>query len=398
MKILWVNPNFLHPTTKGGQIRTLEIVKRLHQRHEIHYAGFADPAQPEGPQRAGEYSTKAYSFRHSAAPKTSLRFAGQVAGGLFSRLPLAVSRWVSPELRDFVSAQMATGTFDRAVCDFLAPAPHFADLRRVVLFQHNVETMIWRRHAETATSALRRAYFQMQAEKMFAYEKEVCRSAGAIIAVSGKDRDTMQELFGVDTVRDTPTGVDIDFFAPQESPRSADLVFVGSMDWMPNIDGVRWFVSEILPLLRRTHPDCDLAVAGRSPGPQIEALGKADPRIRITGTVPDIRPWLWGAQVSVVPLRVGGGTRLKIYESMAAGVPVVSTTVGAEGLEYTDGETLLIADTPEQFATACARLLTDRELARRIATNARALVASRFSWDRVVSDFEELLAAAPACR
>lgn len=397
MKILWANPNFLHPTTKGGQIRTLEILKRLHKRHEIHYAAIENPAQPEGVARAGEYSTRAYPFRHTVLDKTSPRFALEVAAGLFSSLPLAVSRWVSPAMRDFVGEQLASGHFDRAVCDFLSTAPHFPDLRRVVLFQHNVETMIWRRHAETASGALRRAYFQLQADRMFAFEKKVCLESGSIIAVSAKDRDTMRDLFGATRVADTPTGVDTVFFEPQSAPPAADLVFTGSMDWMPNIDGAVWFTAAILPLLRQRLPECSLALAGRSPAPAVEALGKADPRIRVTGTVPDIRPWLWGSRVAIVPLRVGGGTRLKIYESMAAGVPVVSTTIGAEGLDYTDGENILIADTPEQFADACHRLLADPDLAARIAANARHLVATRYSWEGVVDDFEKLLEAAPAC-
>ena len=398
MKILWVNANFLHPTTKGGQIRTLELVKRLHRRHEIHYAAFENPAQPEGLRRAGEYSTRVYPFRHLAPAHTSPRFAMQVAAGLFSSLPVAISRWISPELRRFVKQQLNSGAFDRAVCDFLFPAPHFDDLSHSILFQHNVETMIWRRHAETATGPVRRAYFGLQAKRMFAYEKQTCLAAGSIIAVSENDARTMRDLFGVQNVHHTATGVDIDYFAPQPAPHAADLVFVGSMDWMPNIDGISWFCSDILPLLRRRHPECSLAVAGRAPVAAIQALGQSDPRIVITGTVPEIRPWLWGAKLSIVPLRVGGGTRLKIYEAMAAGVPVVSTAIGAEGLDYTDGEDILIADSPAQFADACARILAGPALAARLAANARHLVASRFSWDRVVVDFENLIIAAPACR
>jgi sugar transferase (PEP-CTERM/EpsH1 system associated) len=398
MRILWVNPNFLHPTTKGGQIRTLEIVKRLHKRHRIHYAAFADPAQPEGPRRAGEYSTEHTAFPHQPPPKTSPRFALQVAAGLFSPLPLAISRWVSPALRDFVRTSMQSGAFDRAVCDFLAPAPHFDDLAHTVLFQHNVETMIWRRHAATAQGALRKAYFRLQAERMHAYEKKVCQQAGAIIAVSAADREMMRDLFGATRVGETPTGVDCDFFAPQPAPEAADLVFVGSMDWMPNIDGVTWFVEEILPLIRARRPETTVAIAGRQPGESIRALAAADPRVRVTGTVADIRPWLWGSRVSIVPLRVGGGTRLKIYEAMAAGLPVVSTSIGAEGLDYRHGENILVADTPAAFAEACLEALADQALARKITANARQMVGDHFSWDRVVDDFEALLEAAPACR
>jgi polysaccharide biosynthesis protein PslH len=398
MKILWVNPNFLHPTTKGGQIRTLEIVKRLHQRHEVHYAAFTDPAQPEGPRRAGEYSTRHYAFAHQPPPKTSPRFALQLARALFSSLPLAVSRWISPEMAAFIRTEMHAGNFDRAVCDFLAPAPHFDDLPRTVLFQHNVETMIWRRHADTAKGAIRRAYFRLQADRMFALEQRVCRQSGTVIAVSAADRDMMRNLFGEVNVHDTPTGVDCGHFAHRESPPAADLVFVGSMDWMPNIDGVEWFAANVLPLIRQGRPETSLAIAGRQPGAAIQALGQLDSRIAVTGTVPDIRPWLWGSRVSIVPLRVGGGTRIKIYEAMAAGIPVVSTAIGAEGLDYTDGENILIADSPAQFAEACLSLLSDSALAHRIAANARQLVAENFSWDRVVNDFEALLIAAPACR
>ena len=233
---------------------------------------------------------------------------------------------------------------------------------------------------------------------MFAFEKQTCLAAGSVIAVSANDASTMRDLFGVPNVHHTATGVDVDYFAPQPAPHAADLVFVGSMDWMPNIDGISWFHSDILPLLRQRHPECSLAVAGRAPVASIRALGQADPRILITGTVPEIRPWLWGAKLSIVPLRVGGGTRLKIYEAMAAGVPVVSTSIGAEGLDYTDGEDILIADSPSQFADACSRVLSDQAFAARLAANARHLVASRFSWDQVVVDFEKLILAAPACR
>lgn len=398
MKILWVNLNFLHPTTKGGQIRTLAILERLHRKHEIHYVTLADPSQPDGPRRAGEYCTRFDSFPHPVPSKSSPQFALQAAAGLFSSLPLAVSRWVSPAMRRFVQDQLRAGGFDRAVCDFLAPAPHFDDLSRAVLFQHNVETMIWRRHAETAAGFAKKTYFQLQASRMFAFEQKVCRESGSIIAVSENDASTMQQLFGVQHVHHTATGVDVEFFAPQPAPPAADLVFAGSMDWMPNIDGVSWFAAEILPLLRKHLPECTVAVAGRAPTAPIRALGEADPRMKVTGTVPDIRPWMWGSKVSIVPLRVGGGTRLKIYEAMAAGIPVVSTTIGAEGLAYTDGEDILIADSPEQFADACRRLLADPALAARIGANARHLVASRFSWDHVVGDFASILEAAPACR
>ncbi len=393
MKLLWVAPCFLHPTTRGGQIRTLEIVKRLHLRHEVHFAGLADPDQPEGPARASEYCSRVIAEPHRLPPRGSAAFAAQVARGLIAPLPVAIARTASPGLRRRVSAAIRENRYDHVICDFLASAPNVEALDQAVLFQHNVETMIWRRHAEHAGGAARRAYFRLQAARMERYERDVCRRSRAVIAVSAADRDYFRDQFGAARCGDVPTGVDTAYFAPPpEAPARRGLVFSGSMDWMPNIDGIVWFAREILPLLWRTHPDCRLTIAGRKPDPAIAALAAGEPRIVVTGTVPDIRPYLWEAALSIVPLRIGGGTRLKIYESMAAGAPTVSTTIGAEGLEYTDGENLRIADTPAAFAEACARLLDNPAEAGRMDAAARRLVAERFSWDRVIDSFERQLA------
>src|SRR5439155_21240770 len=167
-------------------------------------------------------------------------------------------------------------------------------------------------------------------------------------------------LFGVACVSEIPTGVNIEYFSPSEPRPShgADLVFVGSMDWLPNVDGVQYFVREVLPSIRRRRPECTLAIVGRTPPPTVIQLAE-DPRIHVTGTVADIRPYLWGSAVAIVPLRIGGGTRLKIYEAMAARIPVVSTSVGAEGLVVNPPENIRIVDTPQDFADQCLELLGD---------------------------------------
>ena len=150
MKLLWISPNFLHPTTKGGQIRTLGILSRLSREHEIHYVAFEDPKNPEGPARAGEYSYRAYPFPHALVDKRSPRFAAELAAGLFSPLPLAIRRFRSAPLAHFLEDLIERERFDRVVADFLVMAASCPDPGRAFLFQHNVETMIWRRHAEHA--------------------------------------------------------------------------------------------------------------------------------------------------------------------------------------------------------------------------------------------------------
>jgi polysaccharide biosynthesis protein PslH len=399
MKVLWVNTNFLHPTTKGGQIRTLEMLRHLHRRHEIHYVAITDPGKTDGPARAHEYSAKAHPFPYRIPQKPSPAFLLQLAAGIFSPVPLAVSRFHPQGMTAFLEKLMARERFDRAVVDHLAPTAYFPDLPHAVLFQHNVETVIWRRRVEHASGALSRWYFQLQARRMFEFERHVSLAAGHIVAVSEADACQMRELFGVTRVTAIPTGVNVGYFEPPSprpaAPVGADLVFVGSMDWLPNVDGVLYFVREILPLIRRHRPDCSLAIVGRTPPPSITELAEHDSRIHVTGTVPDIRPYLWNAAVSIVPLRIGGGTRLKIYEAMAARIPVVSTSIGAEGLAVHPPDDIRMGDTPQDFAERCLELLASSEERERVAAAAWEMVRTNFSWERVAGCFEEILAAGP---
>jgi glycosyltransferase involved in cell wall biosynthesis len=395
MKLMWVKTDFLHPTTRGGQIRTLEMLRRLHRNHEVHYVAFDDPAQPEGLARSSEYCAKAYPVAHRVPVKTSPAFALQLIEGLFSPLPVAVSRYRSLAMRRQVEALTEQHKFDSVVCDFLFPAPNIPRLDSCTLFQHNVESMIWKRYLEHA-GGLKRLYFRLQADRMLAYEGEVCREVRKVIAVSEGDAETMRRIYGVKRAYPIPTGVDLDYFARPEltgpaSPMLADLVFLGSMDWMPNIDGAAWFVREVLPLIRSRRPECSLAIVGRRPSAEVSRLAESDARITVTGTVPDVRPWLFGTLASIVPLRVGGGTRLKIYEAMAARVPVVSTAIGAEGLDVADKENIHLADSPREFAARCLELLESEPERERLAGNAWNLVASNYSWDAVTRGMERLL-------
>jgi glycosyltransferase involved in cell wall biosynthesis len=396
VKILWVKTDFLHPTDRGGRIRTLGMIRELHRAHEVHYAALHDPREgEEGPRRAAEYSAKAVPVEYRAVSKASPAFAVQLLQGLASPLPVAVSRWKSEALRGAVEDLLARERYDRLVCDFLFPAASLPDISRAVLFQHNVETAIWRRHAENASNPIRRWFMAGQAARMERFERDVCRRAGYVVAVSDADRDQFRAEFGVERVESVPTGTDLDYFARQPSAPSADLVFVGSMDWLPNEDGVNWFLDEILPGIRAKRPSTTVAIVGRKPSSALRARADADPRLTVTGGVPDVRPYFWGATASIVPLRIGGGTRLKIFEAMAAGAPVVSTRIGAEGLPLENGEHLWLADDPRDFADACLDALENADEARRRVRSAYDLVAGRFSWRAAAAQFAAILERGP---
>lgn len=391
MKLLWVKGDFLHPTTKGGQIRSLETLKRLHRRHEVHYIGLDYPPHPEAVARAHEYCSHVYPIAHHAPARGSLQFGFELLKGMLDAWPVSITRYRSEAMEAKIAELSRREKFDAIVCDFLSASQNMPDLRACTLFQHNVEAVIWRRNADRARNAAIRAYFNLQAKRMHSYERDVCQRVRSVIAVSEQDANLMRRDYGAKRVSPVSTGVDLEYFSPQPSPPVADLVFVGSMDWMPNIDGMQWFVQEVYPLICKRRPACTLAIVGRKPSAEIESLSAADPTIQVTGTVPDVRSYLWGSPVSIVPLRVGGGTRLKIYEAMAAKTAVVSTTIGAEGLDIQHGENILIADRPEDFATGCLELL-ENEPARRQMTNAAwDLVRARYSWDVVCSQFEALL-------
>ena len=392
MKILWVNNLFLHPTTKGGQIRTLEMLKWLRQWHEIHYVAYDNPRTPEGLRRAGEYSARAYGCPFRITRRFTPAFFLEVARNLASPLPSLIDRRRSPEMRALLEKLLSEEDFDALVCDFLTPSINTPRLEDWVLFQHNVETMIFRRYAATANDPVRRWYFHNQAERLFRYEREVCRKVRRVVAVSETDAETMRREFGVPEVSVVPTGVNLEHFSRREQPAAAaDLVFVGSMDWLPNIDGMTYFANDILPRIRQRQPDCTVAVVGRDPVPAMRELANRDGRILVTGTVADVRPYLWGAKVSIVPLRIGGGTRLKIFESMAARTPVVSTSIGAEGLPVQSGENIQLADTPQAFADRCLELLESAPERDRLSEAAWRLVAERFSWEKIARQFEQFL-------
>ncbi len=393
MKLLWAKIGFLHPTTRGGDIRTLEMLKQLHKRHEIHYATPHDETNSEGLARCHEYCSKAHTVPFRPVPKPSLPFFAELLRGVVDPLPVAIFRWHIPAFQRLLAGLLEHERFDRVVCDFLAPAVNFPRLTGCVLFQHNVETMIWRRLAENAANPVQRMYLARQAERMFRFERRVCREVERVIAVSEVDAGLMRELYGIERAGAIPTGVDTEYFAPPMPPPAArwDLVFVGSMDYLPNIEGVRYFVRDVLPRIRASRPATTLVVVGRQPPEEIAALAAQDPGITVTGTVSDVRPFLWESSVSIVPLRSGGGTRLKIYESMAAGRAVVSTTVGAEGLTIHPPHDIRLADTPEPFAAECLALLNHAEQREAVAAAARRMVVSEFSWDQVSRKFEELL-------
>jgi polysaccharide biosynthesis protein PslH len=398
MRILWLKTDLLLPLDKGGKLRTWHLMRHLARRHEISYLAFADPDEPRD-HIAGMREVAAHvdTVPRVEVQKASARFVARVAWHLADPLPYAVGQYRSGAYRRRVRELLATRDFDLVVADFLFPV---INLPRqlpcpAVLFTHNVEAEIWRRHAETAASRLRRALYGIQHRRMLRYEGRALRRFDGLLAVSDADRDTFVRLYpGVtrDSIYVVPTGVDTEYFTPAASAsESTELVFTGSMDWLPNEDAMQWFCRDVLPRIRQDIPQVRLSIVGRAPTPAVSRLA-TEHGVRVTGRVDDVRPFIHDAAVFVVPLRIGGGTRLKIFEAMAMAKAVVSTTVGAEGLPVTHGRDILLADDEAGFARSVVQLLRDAGARRRLETASRRLVAEHFDWSAVARDLDHALA------
>ena len=399
MKILWLKTELLHPVDKGGKIRTYHLLKQLKADHHVTYLTLDDGAAPaDAADSATEYCHDLIRIPHLTRAKFSAGFYAELAMNLASSLPYAIRKYKSEAMTRAISEATAKDRFDVVICDFLAPAVNLpANLRTpVVLFQHNVEAEIWRRHYEVQQNAAKKLYLLRQWRKMQRFEREACHRVDSVIAVSEADARMMERDYGVAKVYDIPTGVDVEFFRPSHNVavRPSSLVFTGSMDWLPNEDAINYFTQQILPLIKDSIPDVSLTVVGRNPSRGLLELSKREPSIIVTGRVDDVRPHMESAAAYIVPLRIGGGTRLKIYEALAMEKPTISTTIGAEGLNISDGEDILLADTPEDFAATVVRVLKDQSFARAVGTRGAQTVREHYGWKKVATDFDAICQAA----
>jgi sugar transferase (PEP-CTERM/EpsH1 system associated) len=397
MRVLWLKSDLLLPLDKGGKLRTWHLLRHLATRHEITYLAFAEPdARQADVNGMRQVAAKVETVTRSDPPKGSWRFYVDAAMHLFDPLPYAVGKYRSAAFRRRLNDLLRQHAFDVIVSDFLFPAVNLP--RRLpcpaVIFTHNVESEIWRRYAETRMSRRSQWLYSMQYRRMLRYEERALRRFDRVLAVSRADRDTFARLYpdGIrQPVHVVPTGVDTDYFTASPSQTGArELVFTGSMDWLPNEDAMLFFCRDVLPLVRRAEPAVTLSIVGRTPTPAVARLGDQQ-GVRVTGRVDDIRPYVRDAAVYIVPLRIGGGTRLKIFEALAMGKAVVSTSIGAEGLPVTGGEHVMVGDSPETFAREIVHLLRDIDHRRRLESAARALVVERYDWSAVAGSLEQAL-------
>jgi polysaccharide biosynthesis protein PslH len=396
VRILWVKAGKLLPVDTGGKIRSYNILKHLARSHEVtllsYYGGKRDPVYESEIQ---EKFPRARTVFTAAPDSTSFEQFIQYLRGLFRPIPFAMAKFTHPDVQREVSRSLAREKVDVAVCDFLSASQNFptAPTSPTVLFQHNVETTLWRRMASTESNPIKRLAYQVEAAKMDRQERYALTHFHHVIAVSDHDRRQMLEMFPECAISVVPTGVDTQKYsvAPPSQNDPPKIVFTGSMDWEPNIDAVQYFCEQIFPNVRSAFPKAVFQIVGRQPHPKVKRL--ASDSVLVTGTVPSVADYLRDATVVIVPLRIGGGTRLKIFEAMAMGKAMVSTTIGAEGLDVYNGRDLILADTTSAFADAIVSLLRDHGLRRRYEKAAVSL-AAQYDWSRIAQQFAAVLQSA----
>jgi glycosyltransferase involved in cell wall biosynthesis len=330
--------------------------------------------------------------------KFSMGFWRELALNLFSRYPYTVDKYVSRGMQQRLRDLLGTGAYDVLICDFVQPTRNALELpfRPKILFQHNVEAVLRERHYRQTRNPIARAYLFWEWIRLKRFEAYAAGRFDHCIMVSPEDCRTMATLYGITSTSAIPTGVDVEYFQPREpEAQGHHVVFTGSMDWLPNEDAVRFFTRDVMPIIRR-ELDATFWVVGRDPSSSVRRLGEDNPHVKVTGTVPDVRPFIDRASVYVVPLRIGGGTRIKIFEAMAMQKAVVSTHVGAEGLPVSHGANIVLADDASSIARETIALLRDADARRRIGSAARKLVADNYSWDAAARQFSDICEAVAA--
>lgn len=395
MKILWVKVGGLIPLDTGGKIRSFHIAKELAAKNEVSLFAFY-AAHPNDIHKQLESTFRQVVLCPLELPENTgtgdkLRYLRHA----LSPQPYTMSKFCQPQVTGALRELLAKESFDLVLADFLNAAVVLPKNLKtpVVVFTHNVETLIWKRHFEVEEKPIWKLMYGHEYRRMRDSERKYLSRADHVLTVSQTDKDFFAQYLDPNDISVIPTGVDTDFFQP--GPDSAveenSVVFTGSMDWAPNEDGILFFADKILPLIRREIPGVTTWVVGRSPSAKIKELGDKDPSIKITGRVDDIREYVRRGAVYIVPLRIGSGTRLKIFEAMAMGKAIVSTTLGAEGLPVTHDKDVLLADEPGDFARATIRLLQSASERSRLGDAARRLVQEQYSWATVAEVCNQVL-------
>jgi polysaccharide biosynthesis protein PslH len=394
MKVVVVDWDVTYPANSGKRLRTLNLMLQLAQRHEITYFTRADGRWPAAQAAKNHLNDAGIATVFADVPlrsKSTWSYKFQLARHLWSNDPLAVvvhrSKAFEEALRNYI-LKHEVDLWQLEWTPYVEMLPRSPRTKCLVV-AHNVDSLIWQRYCETETSFLRRQLLVSQWRKFQSFERRVFNQATRVVAVSANDAKLLSEKFNVCNVEIVENGVDVDYYSEVQRNRNpCKLLFLGSLDWRPNLDAVKILLDDIMPRLELVEPRTTLEIVGRNPPSWLDKLITARANVTLHANVADVRPHLAEAGMMVVPLRIGGGSRLKILEAMANSLPVVSSTIGAEGLQVKPGHHLQIADGPDEVVRAVRSWMHQPESAAAVAAHGLELVKNRYSWKRLALQLE----------
>jgi sugar transferase (PEP-CTERM/EpsH1 system associated) len=407
INVLFVSATVPYPATDGGRIRVLNLIRRLCRIHRVTLLTFITSSVDE--QGAGYLREMGVEVVGVRLQQRKLIVAlRSLLQNCLQGKPLTVAKYYSVEMARALENLLKSRRFHIIHFEMLHAGQYWVldtgysilDTRiqhpassiqypvRTVLGEQNVDSSVWYRLARTEPNPLRKLIFYSQYRSFMSYESRICRYFDACICVSMQDQKELASLCPGTAIEVVPNGVDPDYFRPGETEEDETrLVFTGSMDWHPNEDAVLYFCERIFPLIRAELPEIEFYIVGSNPTDRVLKLREIQGVI-VTGSVEDVRPYISSAAVYIVPLRIGGGTRLKILQALAMKKAVISTSIGCEGLDLQQDKHLLVADEPRQFAARAVQLVRDRSMRSRLGDDGRALVQERYDWDVIARKLE----------
>ncbi len=383
MKILFLSPTVPFPLTDGGRIRVFNLLKQIVEKNEVTLIALeTQPTDADGVSELQALGVQVHLVPN--APNLPDVSFGTLASAFFKQQPITVARYNVTAYRQKLKTLLAKERFDLIHYEMLHIAQFHTETELPgVLSLQNVDSAIWRRLcSETANPFYKFAYWTQQLAFQ-RYERALSPKFDAVTCTSDIDASVFKQYCSKGAIEVIPNGVDVRHYHPDfTAEASAHLLYIGSMDWYPNENAVVFFADEVFPRIQKNVPDAVFWIVGGNPSRSVKKLAERE-GIVVTGRVPEVKPYFAEATVFVVPLRIGSGTRLKILEALAMGKAVVSTTVGAEGLNLKDGEEIFIADEPTPFAEAVTQMITSPKLRRRIGENGRTRVEQDYDWRRI---------------
>jgi sugar transferase (PEP-CTERM/EpsH1 system associated) len=392
VRLLYFAPHQAWPVNTGARLRDYQLARHLAARCSLTFAEMRSSREAwcKPPEHCGLTSMITLDKGRTYSPSRILR-------GLAGPVPLTVLNCWSRRMHSALAEAITSGQFDSVqiegvhLMEYLPVIRNAVGAAAIVVDWHNVESEVMWRYAATSVSGFKKLAAKRTARLIERAEDRLLASCSMHTVTSERERQKLLARHPDANIMVIPNGVDAGYYSASEIAKASrqtnqsrskpSIVFVGYMDYHANIDAVTWFSRTVWPEIARNYPEIQLTIVGRDPTSEVRSL--ASDRIHVTGTVDDVRPYYASAIAAIAPIRSGSGTRLKILEAMAAGVPVVSTRLGAEGLDAEDDVHLLLADSGAEFVAAIRRIVSFAETRNRLSTAARSLVAARYDWQMI---------------